>query len=350
VRVALICGPCSPGTCGVGDYTIRLARALTQKGIEAHLISSDNWNLLDAIKVHESSEKAKFDVLHVQYPTFGFGHTFIPQGLALLRSCVVTIHEASQAHILRKLALLPFSIRPRQLIFTSDCERHFAVRYAPWISRVSRVIPITSNISKFDGPSERSMNEILYFGLVMPKKGLESVVALGELVKSSGLPFQIRIIGSCPAKHSAYFADLKSRTSRLPIVWDNDLADHEVAKRLASSSIAYLPYPDGVSERRASFKAALLNGLAVITTRGEHTPAELESVVTFCSNPKEALVAIRSLTQNAEERAKLVDRGRDYGRQFTWEGIAEEHLAVYEVLMGARAGRESSRNEILSLL
>jgi glycosyltransferase involved in cell wall biosynthesis len=340
VKVALVCGPCPPGACGVGDYTVCLARSLNLKGIETHVIFSGDWNLPRALQRCEESPRAKFDAVHIQYPTVGFGGSLIPHGLALLQRCVVTVHEASRAHILRKLALLPFSIRPRRLVFTSECERQFAVRWAPWISQVSCVIPITSNISAFEGASKRSLDEILYFGLIMPNKGLENVIALGELLKASGLSLKIRMVGSSPPKYGAYFEDLKSRTSTFPIIWDHTLTDQQVAMRLASSSIAYLPYPDGVSERRATFKAALLNGVTVITTRGKHTPSELEGLVSFCASPEEALVAIRFLAANTERRAELADRGRRYARRFTWDSIAEAHFELYTQILAPKNGRE----------
>lgn len=340
MKVALVCGPCPPGACGVGDYTVCLAGALNHRGIESHVISSGGWNLLRDVQCTAGSGVAKFDVVHIQYPTVGFGGALIPQGLALRQRCVVTVHEVSRAHILRKLALLPFSIRPVRLIFTSECERQFAMRWVPWISKVSCVIPITSNISTFEGSSKRSLDEILYFGLIMPNKGLESVIALGELVKVSGLSFRIRIVGSCPPKYGAYFEDLKSRASTFPIIWDHELTEQQVAGRLASSSIAYLPYPDGVSERRATFKAALLNGVTVITTRGKDTPSELEDLVSFCTTPEEALVAARFLAGNVEKRTELANRARRYARRFTWDSIAEAHFALYRDIVGTKTSRE----------
>jgi glycosyltransferase involved in cell wall biosynthesis len=341
VKVALLCGPCPPGACGIGDYAVCLARALNQKGVQAHVISSGNWNLLGAVK--REAGRADFDVLHIQYPTVGFGWTLAPHALSVLQRCVITIHEASRAHILRKLALLPFSIRPKQLIFTSEYERQFAVKWVPWISEVSCVIPITSNIGIVEEPSNRSLDEVLYFGLIMPKKGLESVIALGELVKVSGLSFRIRIMGSSPPKYAAYLEDLKSKASTLPIIWDHDLSELEVAKRLASSSIAYLPYPDGASERRASLKAAMLNGVTLITTRGQHTPSSFEEFVSFCANPKEALAAAQFLSGNPAQRAKLADSARSYARQFTWDSIADAHFALYQRLLSAAIQPRANR-------
>jgi len=243
-------------------------------------------------------------------------------------------------HTFSESSLFSLSIRPKRLIFPSQFERQFALRWVPWISRASCIIPVPSNIGAFQRPSNRSYDEILYFGLIMPKKGLEAVLALAGLIKSAGLSFRMRIMGSCPPKHAAYFEKLKSKTSTLPIVWETGLGEQQVAERLASSSIAYLPYPDGVSERRASFKAALLNGVTVITTRGQHTPASLEGLVSFCATPEEALAAIRFLSANAQQSASLSDKAYRYARQFTWDAVAETHVALYRDILGAESSRE----------
>jgi len=105
---------------------------------------------------------------------------------------------------------------------------------------------------------------------------------------------------------------------------------------LASSSIAYLPYPDGVSERRASFKAVLLNGVTTITTRGQHTPFNLEGLVSFCATPEDALAAVHFLAENGEHRTLLADKARQYALQFTWERIAEAHIELYKSVISLR--------------
>jgi len=340
VRVAFLTGPSPAGRCGVGDYTGCLVAALRARGAEASVVSSVKWNLASALQIHSYLREHAYDLVHIQYPTAGFGTKLGPQGLALLERCVITLHEASSVHILRKLALLPFTIRPKHLIFTSHFERDFVVRWMPRVSRFSSVIPIGSNVGVAAGEGPRNLGEIVHFGLIMPKKGLENVIKLGEIIKSKELSFRIRILGSTPPKHGEYFKDLKARTATLPIIWDHDLSEQQIASKLAASSIAYLPYPDGVSERRATFSAAVLNGVAVITTRGPQTPSQLEGLVKFCESPEEALAAATFLASNPEPRAKLVSEARRYAQQFTWERIADLHGALYQRLLSLHSERD----------
>jgi glycosyltransferase involved in cell wall biosynthesis len=186
------------------------------------------------------------------------------------------------------------------------------------------------------GPKQqRNPGEIVYFGLIMPGKGLEEVIRLGRLIQVSGHALRIRIIGTVRSDHAAYFEALRSESLHLPIVWDNGLDKKQVEDRLAATAVAYLPYPDGVSERRATLKAALVNGTAVITTRGAQTPSDLQGSVCFVETAEDALVAALNLFGSAEERDTLVRNGMEYAGRYSWERIAEQHSALYdEILVG----------------
>jgi glycosyltransferase involved in cell wall biosynthesis len=336
MKVALVTGNCPLGACGVGDYTNRLASELRSGGVQAEVVSEGRWGLTHTKDVDAGLRTLAPDILHFQYPTIGFGYRLGPQVFALRRSCVITLHEVSQAHILRKLSLYPFTVRPQHLIFTTAHEREFAKKWAPWITRVSSVIPVGSNIDVFPTSAKRQSGEVAYFGLIMPRKGLEEILQLGKLLqfRSSGL--KIRIIGKANAKHETYAAKLRFQSNDLPIVWDDGLSHDQVARQLAQCSVAYLPFPDGASERRTSLNAMLANGVAVVTTRGPHTPEGLEGVVKFSSSPEEAYEAIRFLVENAAEGEKLRQMAIAYMQQFSWDRIADQHLCVYERILGSR--------------
>jgi glycosyltransferase involved in cell wall biosynthesis len=345
MKVALVTGPCPPGGCGVGDYTVCLGTALNASGIETRLIASGDWSLRGVFKESRRLREQKFDILHIEYPTIGFGAKLGPQGLSLLQSCVVTIHEASQRHILRKLSLLPFTVRPEHLIFTGPFERRFAMKWAPWIARTSSVIPVGSNIGVVSNNGSRTLSEVVYFGLIAPRKGLEQVLELSMLIKSAGLPLTVRIIGKVLPKYEDFLERLRSQSATLPIIWEHDLREELIAKRLAGSSIAYLPYPDGASERRTTLKAVLQSGLAVITTRGPHTPSNLGAVVRFCQSPEEALTAVRSLIGSPEETLKMAVKAEQYGKGYAWDLIAKLHLEVYDSVLSKRSSRSMIQGE-----
>jgi glycosyltransferase involved in cell wall biosynthesis len=343
VKIALVTGPCPPGECGVGDYTTCLADALKGIGLDAQVIQAGDWRLFAALRIFDSLRDS--DLVHIQYPTLGFGYKLGPHALSLLRRCLVTVHEASQRRILRKLSLLPFLVRPRHVIFTSDFERRFVTRRAPWVAPNSSVIPVASNIRAFPQERQRALNEIVYFGLILPRKGLEQVVELARLIKSGGLALNVRIIGKPRREHMQYFQRLRSDTADLPVIWDLDLSEEEVAERLASSAVAYFPFPDGASERRTSLKAALANGVVVITTMGSQTPEIMKGCLRFARSPHEALVAAHSLLESPQERTKLSRNAAEHLRQCTWEHLAELHLKLYRTQLGSERNSVRIRTE-----
>lgn len=315
----------------MGDYTLRLADALRGLGIEADIFSDDTWSLLDVGRAYRRLGDLAPDIVHIQYPASGFGHRLGPQLYAMLERCITTVHEASQSHVLRKLSLYPFTMRAQHLIFTSEYERQFAASWAPWIDTKSSVIPIGSNVDRYVSDASRlRRREIVYFGLLMPRKGLEDVVGLAGLIKEQELDLVVRVIGSHRPEHLSYVGELRRKSAGLPVLWEEGLADGQVSERLAGALVAYLPYPDGASERRTTLKAALLNRMAVVTTRGPATPEDMERVVRFAASQAQALAIILNLFSNELERSELEVQVSRYVQRFDWTHIARAHSRLYE--------------------
>ena len=71
--------------------------------------------------------------------------------------------------------------------------------------------------------------------------------------------------------------------ARLSVPIRLNLSDEEVASILNDSKIAYLPFPDGISERRGSFLAAATNGVIVLSNAGRFTYEALRQSVVITS-------------------------------------------------------------------
>jgi glycosyltransferase involved in cell wall biosynthesis len=338
MKIALVTGSYPPDTCGVGDYTSRLAQALEHRGVEIRIIRHDSWHMRNTNRILALIRDANPDLVHIQYPTAGFRRHLTPQLLSIAIPSVVTIHEFSEAHILRQLSLYPYFLRSRHVIFTTSFERDFALRRAPWISRRSSVIPVGSAIT-IGRSDERDSREIVYFGLYRPKKGIEEVLDLALLVKQRNLPYRVRLIGKPFPPGSSYHQELSDRSRDLPVLWSSNLDDQDVANLLSAASFGYMPYPDGASGRRTSLLALLANGVATVTTRGGQTPAELEHAVLFSSSAAEALDRIEEMRRDPVLRSRISEGGREYASRFSWDSIASKHFELYQGLL---AGMQSS--------
>jgi glycosyltransferase involved in cell wall biosynthesis len=139
----------------------------------------------------------------------------------------------------------------------------------------------------------------------------------------------VRMIGKPHPNSQEYAAAVQAWSKGLPVVWDLGLSADDVAERLSRTRIAYLPFPDGASERRGSLIALLAQGVPTVTTRGVATPQAMEDAVVFASGPREALGQIKKILEDSTFREQLSERARDYARRFSWDAIAVQHKELY---------------------
>jgi len=341
LKAAFVIGPCPEGKCGVGDYTRLLATALEHNGVNTEILECPGRSAFRAFRLRAAIKRFRPDITHIQYPTAGFGKGLTPQLLSMLTPSVLTVHEMEGTHLLRRLSFYPLWLRTRHVIFTCESNRQYALRWAPWLREMSSVVPLPSNIpARPHGGNAHPTAEVVHFGLVRPDKGIEDVLELARLAFEGHLPVTFRVVGSSPAQHATYLSGVQRASVALPVIWDLDLSAEAVADRLAQATVAYMPFPDGASERRASLLATLANGLPVITTKGRFTPPGLEGAVWFCSSPREALAAAQALLEAPVLREKLAARGRQYAEKFSWESIAQSHITIYEQLLATHANRD----------
>ena len=329
MKVALITGSYPPDICGVADYTAQLSESLERAGASVSIFSRKRWDLANAVRLRKELVGLNADVVHMQYPTRGYGYGLAPQCLSLLSSFVVTLHECSQAHILRQVSLYPFTIRTSNLIFTNEYERDYLRRFAPWLASKSSVIPIGTNVPVQPGSIERQADVVTYFGLIRPRKGLESVIKAAQLLQLRQSHLTVRIVGTVMPGHEQYYASLRRQAEGFPIDWQLGLTGSDLSCALAQTSIAYLPLPDGASERRSTLIAMLSNGAVVITTNGPQTPPSMHQAVLFADSAEHAVVLAEKIARDSEKLAAQRHSAIDYAARYSWDYIAAEHLAIY---------------------
>jgi glycosyltransferase involved in cell wall biosynthesis len=333
MRIVVVTGSYPPDVCGVGDYTSRLVTSLEQLGTDVQVLTGQRWSLFGVSAVLTMIASYRPEIVHLQYPTFGFGYHLGPQALAIMRPTVVTIHEATQAHILRRLSLYGFSVRTQRTVFTTEVERAYSTRWCPWIADRSVVIPIGSNVPVSVMQLSEKSDVVGYFGLIRPQKGLEEILKLGLLLRSSKSDLRIRIIGRTFTGLESYYSKLRHESGDLPIDWFIDADDTRVASLIGSCKFAYLPFPDGASERRSSLIAMMEAGSCIVTTHGEQTANFMESSMRFAKDPEEAFQIINGLRQDDESCRRLQEDAKQAAERFSWNHIAKAHIDLYREIL-----------------
>jgi glycosyltransferase involved in cell wall biosynthesis len=334
MKVIFVTGSIPPEVCGVGDYTNKLATALLNKGLSVDVLTGQSWRMWSTRQLLERVNSAKPDIVHIQYPTLGYGTNLGPQLLSILRKSVITLHEISMAHPLRQTSLIPFLIRPEQAIFTTEYEKNYTLRYCPWIKEKSQVIPVGSGIkSNTMNRNWHTPFSVINFGMIQPRKGIEHVIRLAELATQQKIGWEFHIAGVVPLGHEEYYNELVQRGENSAIKWHIGLNEDDLVKLFSSMSFSYLPFPDGVSHRRSSLHAVLSNGIPCVTTRGIQTTEDLSQNLLFASSAEATFEVMKKYSSDAKKLQELSVAVRNYSNQFSWPSIADKHIKLYEKIM-----------------
>lgn len=272
----ILTGTYPPEKCGVGDYSYQLLHTTVAKENKWQVYHARKNSIGKFFATIKEINAMGDDSINLQYPSMGFLNSLMPHLFCLYfrifskKKISVTIHEYTQLGWKGKFCTYIFLIFAHKLIFTNEFERHAAIRSWYKTAPKSTVIKIYSNIIAQDNLKkiENRQYDIGYFGYIRPEKGLEDYVqVLGDLKKQDP-SLKAYIMGQTQPLYQAYSdAILKQATDNgIELIVNQENAT--VTNILSETKIAYLPFPDGISERRGSALACIKNLSLIVTTTG----------------------------------------------------------------------------------
>ncbi len=352
MRVLLITGAYPPDECGVGDYTFRLAQALSSsRGREVAVLTTGNlrsksaWDVFPIMQRWRLSEVPGFigkvlscrpDIVHFQYPSEAFRGSRVPSILpALCRllptKVVVTWHEPyhgrSRLHpVLHCLGahgvvtLFPESRLDLPRLVRPMCNR----RPRMWIPNASN-LPV-SQLTSAEKLHLRTcllggrQRLVVFFGFVSPSKGVEDVFHIADRETDA-----LVIMGGV---HDEAYAQHLKRSAKAAgwnevVTFTGFVSPEHAADVLAVADAVLLPFPGGSHNANSSIHAALAQGTLVITTavpaRGDEPDSNL-----YTAAPQDISGMREALARLGGRRAPAssVDG--------IWEKIAQTHIRFYE--------------------
>jgi glycosyltransferase involved in cell wall biosynthesis len=329
-KIILITGSYPPNHCGVGDYTSKLFECLKEtEKFHVDLFYKSDWGLKYYFKYLRELFKAKSDVLHFQYPTEGYGYSMLPLMLFISlfrKNTVVTIHELSSRNRLAYVYTQLLVFFSKRVIVSNSLEEKHARRFVFKSEKVS-VIPIASNIQKSNFAEiefkEREI-DLAYFGHIRPIKGIESFLYTISLFKRK---LNVQLIGQVLEKYVNFFEEINVKADKLNVLMVVNKDENEVADILAKVKIVYLPFPDGISNRRGTLLAGIQNGCVVVSTKSTILEFNdfFEKYCYLVDTNEEAVVIIEKLL-NGEIYPKEQTQIKYV---FSWDNVISEHLKIY---------------------
>jgi len=323
----MISGSLPPDPCGVGDYAEYLAESLQAQHVDLQL------QRLDSLSLKQIRYLSQQRILHIQYPSRGYGISLIPQLLAVLcKPVIVTLHEFSQAHILRKIADLPFLLFANKIIVITEFEKASLCALYSGFSKKIMVIPVSVTfLPKYPPPALLQRSGVAFFGLMRKEKGVESFIRLAELIQVKGINIPVHFFSAVPNNCKKYFSEIKKMARGLNIHWHINLPLSDVSKGLSRCKYAYLYYPDGVSERRSSFMGSVAHALIVLSNSTSLTPDYLKPAFVNVRLPQEAFDKIMYF--ESDDKSAIVQQKQAFDvfeQCYSPKKVSNSHIALYE--------------------
>ena len=333
----LVTGTYPPEQCGVADYSYCLINSEEGKKTDWKLVYTKDVSfkgLKEAIKTIKSIDD---NSVNIQYPSRGYAATILPHLLCVyLRlftkiKVSVTFHELTQLGWKGSLFSYLLLLFANKLIFTNEFERNAAIKKLSLVKKKSIVIQIFSNISKSENIykiSDRKY-EVGCFGYIRPMKGIEAFIdAIKTIKEKYNRPVNAYILGETLPDLLEYNEQIQKMALGAGITIMSGRPDKEVADILANTKIAYLPYPDGLSERRGSFLAFVRNLALIVSTEGLFvTPTHREYLkVVKEKDAPEVLNSLLSLSGNELDKEQLrVEEFVSNNLPASWDEIVKKY-------------------------
>lgn len=359
MRVLLITGSFPPMTCGVGDYTQALARALgDQPGVNVGVLTSAGagedkgpyqvfpvvreWKRADLPEVKAVIERFGPDIIHLQYPTAGYSNTLAWQLPMLLRAfpVVQTWHEHFPGSLRLALPHLAMSLAAGDLIvvrpdfkqrlswwsrlLTAHKPLHL-IPNAPTIPRVDLADAERSAIRRSFTPAGKSL--LAFFGFLYENKGVDDLLRIFDPARH-----HLVLVGEVK-EEDPYQRALLHRLRQAPLAGavtvTGFVSPLEVARTLAAADAVVLPFRQGGGSWNTTLKAAALQGTFVLTTSQERHGFDAGANVYYARpGDLEDLGQALALHLGRRNSSSIREAAGP-----TWREIAERHLAVYERLL-----------------
>jgi glycosyltransferase involved in cell wall biosynthesis len=182
---------------------------------------------------------------------------------------------------------------------------------------------------------------LAYIGNLHPRKNLATLLEAFALLRGRGLEHRLAVIGGggLGKLNNTEYRKLAFRVRDLgleeAVVFTGYVPDERLKCLLARADM--LIFPSIYEGFGLPPLEAMACGVPVITSRRASLPEVVGDAALLLEDPLESweiVEKVEALISDDELRSRLVEKGREKARAFTWERAAREVLEVYEQVMG----------------
>jgi glycosyltransferase involved in cell wall biosynthesis len=350
-----------PVACGVGAYSRGLAQALARAGHDVTVITGAasvtttdgpprvlpplrNWGVREFLRAWPRFARPRPDVVVSSYPAAVVDGSYVRllyliPGLAkaLLGwpRTVFVVHEFVRANEHERRLLGLALLAADRIVAVTEAERDAIVTRYPSVAArtVVRHNPSTVPVAAPDPQADARMRATLapqerpviaFIGLLWAAtKGFEEL--LEALAETDALLVATGALDPANPYHAHVAAQIERLGLGERVRWLGFIGDDEAGRLLRAVDAVVLPYRGGAESGYTSLLGALVNGAAVITTRGPQTPHWLRDGETALLVDPEDPVMLASAIDRLLSDARLAAQVRAgaHGLSFGWDELVQ---------------------------
>jgi glycosyltransferase involved in cell wall biosynthesis len=364
MKILLISGSFPPMKCGVGDYTKFLANALGERGGVSVAVLTDEkarlnppssyfqvfpvakgWKFSDMAPILETIRHFRPDIVHIQFPTQGYGRKKLPWLLSIFLASmkIPTIQTWHEYYPLGGFMNIPNAIVGGGLIVVRPNYLEKMPSWFRWLNRKKhfRYIPNASPLPSVSVNEEersairshyagQSKSLVAYFGFAYPEKNIEALFELCD-------PHRHQLVLVCDLNasdkyHSVILQKIRVEPWVKSVTVTGFLPADEVARILAVADVVVLPFRDGGGSWNTSLLGAISQGTFVLTTSTEERGYHPSQNIYFAQpgNIDEMKNAMEKYIGN-----RPIDNSQDYLKG--WNFVSNEHVDFYKSIIAKSA-------------
>ena len=347
--------------CGVGSYTLQLARSLAARpGVDVAVLTSkdagagptgvtvlpvmDKWTFGEVGRVVKAIREWRPDLVHVQYPTLGYGFARMPVLVPLIswllgKRVVCTFHEPYDHGGLPRFvvqsrpAFKSIVVRPNYEALLPRMARWFLpARNRVYIASESAIPRCTATLlaraalraAMLDGRQRL----VVFFGFLSQQKGADRLFDICNPATDHIVFVGQALPADCAGDRLAALAAQSPWAGH--VSFTGFLSETECADMLAAADAVVLPFRNGGGVWNSSIQAAVQQGVAVITTSYENRGLDRDRHVHWSG--VDDIDDMRS----ALDRLAGTRRDASLGEVDEWHSIAARHCELYQDALTAQ--------------
>ncbi|WP_151635792.1 glycosyltransferase family 4 protein [Noviherbaspirillum aerium] len=281
--------------------------------------------------------------LHYSFPLASFGRF-----KRIVTVCDMSFFLFPELHVPVKRLFFQYFIRklPKTegLLFISESTLRDFRRYFPGSQAPEQVIPLGADLARLDSAPDAALVEslrgrfgidryVLYVGTIEPRKNILGLVKAFEAVAGAHPDIKLVIAGKLGWDYQDLLDYIDASPLRERIVLTGYINEAEKHALLKSALLfTYVSFYEGFGLPPLEGMAA---GVPTITSNISSMPevAGQAAVQVDPGNIGQIAEAMNRLLGDPEERARLIERGLQQSRLFTWEGMTATSLAFYDAVL-----------------